>query len=142
MQLPCLFLEVRKAERQLSWLYGKCLGQNNLRITQYGLLRAIAGLAEPSITEIGRILGIDQTTVTRNVDKLEQAGLVVCGHPLTDSRKKIVRLTPFGADSLEKAHPLWGEAQQRVVAGLGDKDVQELLRLLAKVSSIAETDCD
>ena len=50
MQLPCLFLQIRKADRQLNQLYGKFLARNGMRITQYGLLRAIAGLEEPSIT--------------------------------------------------------------------------------------------
>ena len=142
MQLPCLFLQIRKADRQLNQLYGKYLGRNGMRITQYGLLRAIDGLEEPSITEIGRVLGIDQTTVTRNVEKLENMGLVACTQAQADSRKKIVRLTPLGADRLAAAHPEWEKAQQRMISGLGDDDAQELLRLLSKVRHIAETNRD
>jgi len=142
MQLPCFFLEVRKAERRLSQLYGRYLEQNGMRITQYGLLRAIDGLEEPFITEIGQVLGIDQTTVTRNVEKLASSGLVICTHAPEDSRKKLVQLTPLGAESLEKAQPCWEKAQQHMVAGLGDDDVQQLLRLLAKVSRIAGANDD
>lgn len=137
MQLPCLFLQVRKAERQLSQLYGSYLEQNGMRITQFGLLRAIDGLEEPSITEIGRVLGIDQTTVTRNVEKLEKSGIVICEHAQADSRKKLVKLTTLGKDSLERAEPCWEKAQHQVVTGLGDADTQELLRLLAKLASFA-----
>ena len=142
MQLPCLFLQIRKADRQLNQLYCKFLARNGMRITQYGLLRAIAGLEEPSITEIGRVLGIDQTTVTRNVEKLEKMGLVTSIQALADSRKKIMQLTPLGTDSLKEAHPHWEEAQQLMIAGLGDDDARELLRLLLKVSRIAEKESD
>ena len=140
MQLPCLFLQIRKADRQLNQLYGKFLARKGMRITQYGLLRAIAGLEEPSITEIGRVLGIDQTTVTRNVEKLEKLGFVASAPAPADSRKKIMQLTALGADSLKEAHPHWEEAQQLMISGLGDDDVQELLRLMLKVSRIAEKD--
>ena len=142
MQLPCLFLQIRKADRQLNQLYCKFLARNGMRITQYGLLRAIAGLEEPSITEIGRVLGIDQTTVTRNVEKLEKKGLVTSIQPPADSRKKIMQLTPLGADSLKEAHTHWEEAQQLMIEGLGDDDARELLRLLLKVSRIAEKESD
>ena len=124
----------------MAHLYGSYLEQNGMRITQYGLLRAIAGLGEPSITEIGQVLGIDQTTVTRNVEKLEKSDFVTCEHAPADSRKKMVKLTPFGVDSLENAHPFWEKAQQRIVVGLGEEDVQTLLRLLTKVSRIAAPD--
>jgi len=140
MQLPCLFLQIRKADRHLNQLYSKYLARNGMRVTQYGLLRAIDGLEEPSITEIGRVLGIDQTTVTRNVEKLEKLGLVVSVQAPADSRKKIMQLTPLGANSLEEALPNWGEAQQLMLSGLGDDDTQELLRLLTKISRIAEKD--
>ncbi len=142
MQLPCLFLQVRKADRQLNQFYGKYLARNALRITQYGLLRAIAGLEEPSITEIGRVLGIDQTTVTRNVEKLEKMGLVASVHASADFRKKIMRLTPLGVESLEKAQPNWEEAQHLMLYGLGDDEARELLRLLAKAARIAEQGCN
>ena len=96
MQLPCIFLQIRKADRQLNHLYGKFLARKGMRMTQYGLLRAIAGLEEPSITEIGRVLGIDQTTVTRNVEKLEKMDLVASVHASADSRKKNMRQTQTG----------------------------------------------
>ena len=140
MQLPYIFLQIRKADRQLNQLYGKFLARNGMRITQYGLLRAIAGLEEPSITEIGRVLGIDQTTVTRNVEKLEKLGLVTNIQAPADSRKKIMQLTTLGTNSLKEAHPSWEEAQQLMISELGDDDAQELLRLLTKVSRIVEKD--
>ena len=128
MQLPCLFLQIRKADRQLNQLYGKFLARNVMRITQYGLLRAIAGLVVPSITEIGRVLGIDQTTVTRNVEKLEKLGLVTNIQAPADSRKKIMQLTTLGTNSLKEAHPSWEEAQQLMISELGDNDKKEMQR--------------
>ena len=80
----------------------------------------------------GRIEGFKQ--------KLEKMGLVASAPGPADSRKKIMQLTTLGTDRLKEAHPHWEEAQQLMISELGDDDVQELLRLLLKVSRIAEKD--
>lgn len=138
MPFPCILLQIRKTDRQLSQMYGRYLAKSGMRSTQYGLLRAIAAMPDPFITDIGRALSMDQTTVTRNVEKLEKAGLVETGPNPSDTRKKMVRLSAHGKACLDAAEPYRAEAQQRILDGLGEEEAQQLLRLLAKVSDLAQ----
>ena len=129
----CACLHVRRADRRLSQIYDRYLRPLGIRSTQYGMLRCVDGLPDPFISDIGRFLSMDQTTVTRNIEKLEKGGLVTTGPHPDDPRKKIVELSPAGKDTLVKAHPLWEKAQKQVISRMGEDDYNTLLRLLTKL---------
>lgn len=135
---PCACLHVRRVGRQLSREYDQYLRRAGIRSTQYGMLRCVAALPEPFISDIGRVLGMDQTTVTRNVEKLETMGLVKTRPHAGDPRKKLVELSPVGKAKLAEALPLWEEAQRRILAGMDGNEYETLLQLLAKLSAAAE----
>ena len=136
-QIPCACLHVRRADRQLSQMYDRYLRPLGIRSTQYGMLRCVDGLPDPFISDIGRFLGMDQTTVTRNVEKLEKSGLVLTSPHPDDPRKKKVELSAAGKATLAQAHPLWEEAQRHIVSQMGDDDFNDLLRLLGKLTQAA-----
>ena len=137
-EITCACLHVRRADRQLSHMYDQYLRPIGIRSTQYGMLRCVDGLPDPFISDIGRFLSMDQTTVTRNVEKLEKAGLVTTRPHPDDPRKKKVELSAEGKAKLEQAHPLWEEAQKRIVARMGEDDFNSLLRLLTKLNQITK----
>ena len=79
-----------------------------------------------------------QTTVTRNISKLEKAGLVTTSPHPDDPRKKRVELSAIGRDKLAQAHPLWEEAQRCIISRMGKDDFNSLLRLLEKLNQITK----
>lgn len=135
---PCVCLHVRKAGRQLSQMYDQCLRPAGIRSTQYGMLRCVAELPEPFISDIGRVLGMDQTTVTRNIEKLEKLGLVRARPHNHDPRKKIVELSPDGQAKLTEALPLWEKAQERIMARISDDDFKNLARMLENLCAASQ----
>lgn len=132
---PCVCMRVRKLAREISQIYDQCLRPAGIRSSQYGLLRCIATLPEPFISDIGRALSMDQTTVTRNVDKLTKMGLVRTRADRSDPRRKAVALTAAGKAKLAEARALWEEAQARMQDSLGAKNMENLLRLLQSASA-------
>lgn len=132
---PCVCMRVRKLAREISHIYDECLRPAGIRSSQFGLLRCIATLPEPFISDIGRVLSMDQTTVTRNVDKLVKMGLVRTRADRSDPRRKAVALTASGKAKLAEARALWEEAQARMQASLGAQDMENLLRLLQSASA-------
>lgn len=132
-EISCACLHVRRADRQLSQMYDQYLRPLGIRSTQYGMLRCVEGLPDPFISDIGRFLSMDQTTVTRNIEKLEKAGLVKTSPHPDDPRKKRVELSVAGKSKLAQAHPLWEEAHTHIVSQMGDADFNSLLRLLNKL---------
>ena len=137
-EITCACLHVRRTDRQLSQMYDRYLRPLGIRSTQYGMLRCVEGLPDPFISDIGRFLSMDQTTVTRNVEKLEKAGLVLTSHHPDDPRKKKVELSAAGKVMLARAHPLWEAAQTHIKSRMGDDDFNNLLRLLDKLTRAAK----
>ena len=135
---PCACLHVRRADRLLSQLYDCYLRPAGIRSTQYGLLKHVAELPEPFISDIGRILSMDQTTVTRNIEKLGKMGLVTSTPHPDDPRKKMVKLSEAGQAKIEEARPMWEKAQQHIRSRMSENDYAELLRLLGKLSRAAQ----
>ena len=130
----CACLQLRKAGRVVTQVYDRCLRPAGIRGTQFALLKRIADMRRPVITDIGKALCLDQTTATRNIGLLERDGLLaVVGHP-DDARKKTVELTDAGRARLEEALPLWEEAQREIRGYLGDGNLDSLCSLLQTLS--------
>ena len=120
----------------LSQLYDRYLRPAGIRSTQYGMLRCVAGLPDPFISDIGRFLNMDQTTVSRNIEKLEKAGLIKTRLHPDDPRKKRVELSDKGKAKLEEVHPLWEKAHDHILSGMGEDEFNHLLSLLNKLTQI------
>ena len=137
-EISCACLHVRRADRHLSQMYDQYLRPLGIRSTQYGMLRCVAGLPDPFISDIGRFLSMDQTTVTRNIEKLEKMGLVETNPHPDDPRKKRVTLSATGKEKLEQGHPLWEEAQKNILSRMGDNEFKSLLLLLNKLVHVTK----
>jgi DNA-binding MarR family transcriptional regulator len=138
LQTNCVCMHARRAGRQLAHFYDQFLRPAGIRSSQYGMLRCIDTLLTPFISDIARVLSMDQTTVTRNVKQLEKISLVkTLPHP-DDPRKKMVVLTKAGRQKLIKALPLWEKAQERIHARVSDEKIETLFSLLAEVSNAAK----
>lgn len=136
LQISCLYFYIRMADRHLAKIYDDYLRPFGIRITQLGMLECLSQLNATYISDIGRILLMDQTTVTRNIEKLEKAGYVMVTPHQTDPRKKIVKISRTGEEKLASAHKAWQEAQEFVALQLGQEDFDVSSRLLKKISSI------
>ena len=132
----CTAASVRRASRALSSLYDEALAPTGLRGTQFSLLVAVSIAGEMPVTRMAAILGLDRTTLTRNLAPLHADGLLDSA-PTRDRRVRLVRLTPKGRTALEHALPLWDSAQRRVVRALGEPRWRKLLDELTAVTQIA-----
>jgi DNA-binding MarR family transcriptional regulator len=100
-------------------------------------LRALDLLAESGSLRVGELadrVGVDDTTATRLVDRLEATGLATRRSEPGDRRATTVELTPAGAELVA------GIAAQRqlffcdILAGLEPDERAELVRLTAKAA--------
>ncbi len=76
---------------------------NNLSLSQYFALSNIptSGI---SMTELSKIIGIDKSTLTRNINILLQSGLVEKRKSVFDKRGYTVFLSSNGDDLINKLH--------------------------------------
>jgi DNA-binding MarR family transcriptional regulator len=114
----CACFNLRRAARAITQLYDHALAPTGLRATQFTLLVALARASAVPFTTLARALGMDRTTLTRNVAPLERDGLLAM-RPGPDRRVKLVTISDQGRTTLAAAVPLWEGAQRRITGGLG-----------------------
>jgi DNA-binding MarR family transcriptional regulator len=135
---PCLCNALRQASRAVSRLYDDELRRVGLRTTQYSLLRRLSHAGEVRQRVLGGLTSLDETTLTRNLRPLIDAGWVAIS-PGEDRREKLVRLTGDGAAKLREARPAWERAQERLRSRLPEGTWSGLLNLLPEVTRLADS---
>jgi DNA-binding MarR family transcriptional regulator len=107
----------------------------NLSLAQYNALRIIRGAGSAGIATLAiRERMIEEgTTITRIVDRLEDAGYIERERSTPDRRQVVCRATTAGTKLLDKLDPLIDAADEDAVASLGARDVAKLVDLLDTV---------
>lgn len=114
----CTCQNLRQTTRVVTQYYEQALEPTGLKITQLPVLAAAATMGPVTMSELAESLVMDRTTLTRNLQPLERAGLVRI-MPGEDKRARMVTATHKGMNALDKALPLWKEAQGNMVEALG-----------------------
>ena len=88
-------------------VFGKRMIRSGLTIAQFGLMAQIAAASDDTLGALAERLGLDQSSLSRNLHALERDGLVEIAVVEGDLRKRAVWLTEKGARRLERAVPVW-----------------------------------
>lgn len=132
--IPCICFYARRAARSLTQVFDRHLRPTGLNAAQYGMLRSVSTLEEPSLAEIGKLMCMEQSTVSRNIEALINKGLALTIKHQDDPRKKIVQLTDEGKNRLAGAQAAWEKAQNEIKDKLGEADFQALFQLLNRIN--------
>lgn len=116
----CACHRVRTAARAVTRAYDEALRPAGLRATQLSVLVAVAADEAMSITALAKFMGMDRSTLTRNLRPLEKEGLVTLGNEGW-RRSRTLSITKAGRARLREALPLWSKAQQTLKRKLGDR---------------------
>src|SRR5438270_5043887 len=93
--LPCMCANVRRAARALTQRYDDALRPLGLTITQFTILQALSLAGEPTQGELGELLAMDSTTLTRTLAIMSRNGWIG-KHYGADRRERRLRLTRAG----------------------------------------------
>jgi DNA-binding MarR family transcriptional regulator len=102
-----------------------------------GQLHALILLSEcdePRISEFAAVLSLDESTVTRLVDKLEAVGAAERRRSTSDRRSTTVVITEAGRDIVALAHEHQRVFLAEVLSALDTTERAELVRLTAKAA--------
>lgn len=133
--LPCMCANIRRATRALTQRYDEALRPLGLTITQFTILQALSLAGEPMQGELGDILAMDSTTLTRTLAIMDKHGWIAKKYG-TDRRERRLRLTRAGEDELNRAAPHWRSTQDTLRKGLGKRRWDELTKLINDTTSI------
>ncbi len=133
----CACFNLRRAARQVTRAYDRALRPAGVQATQFTLLSVLAGSEEDdgiAMSDLAGRLGLDRTTLTRNLTFAERAGWVAVA-PGADRRERLVSLTAAGREKVEAALPFWQSAQQAVLKQLGSTDLAHLIALSRRLDA-------
>ena len=137
--LPCACANLRRAARVVTALYDEELRPAGLRCTQYVLLQVLAAVGEMTQGEIGRLLALDSTTLTRSLALVARRGLLE-SRPGRDRRERLWRLTAAGRREFKQLERHWERAEARLKNALGANDWDRLRAVLERVVRAVEGD--
>jgi DNA-binding MarR family transcriptional regulator len=139
--LPCMCASFRRASRTLTQLYDKALRPLGLRATQFTILQALSRTGEISQGELGRILAIDSTTLTRTLRIMVREGWIA-DRSGQDRRERLLRLAKDGRHQFNRALPLWEKAQLQLRHQLGNKRWHDLVKLINETTNLTTNQGD
>ena len=124
----CLCLASRRAARAITRKFDRALKGSGLRATQFTLLASLALKGPQPIGQLADFIGVERTTLTRNLAVAEKDGLVV-RRPGKDARSHIASITARGRRTLEKAFAAWRETQDDLTQTIGTVAADRLRHL-------------
>ena len=105
----------RKQAQRLTRRYDESLRPFDLTINQFSMLTALILGGPTMMSTLADRLGIERTTLSRNVALSDARGLVAVSVG-EDARERLVTITAAGRAKAEAALPAWRAAQAKAVA--------------------------
>lgn len=129
MAQECIAVRVRLINRVISALYDEALRPFGLRISQANILSAVAHMGAARPADVSRILRIEKSTLSRDVELMRRNGWLESDPP-AGGRNQTVRLTADGTKLLDTIGPSWEKAQVEAKLLIG-QDNEAALRQIA-----------
>ncbi|MFI6787558.1 MarR family winged helix-turn-helix transcriptional regulator [Nonomuraea sp. NPDC050383] len=100
----------------------------------HGFVLQAIGAGGTTAVELGRLLGVSKQAAGKTVETLERVGYVERTVDPDDTRRKIIRLTPYGMDVLARSARIFADLRARWAAELGEERLRALEADLRKVT--------
>jgi len=123
----------------MTQLYAEALRPFGLRSTQFTILQALSFTGEITQGELGRILAMDSTTLTRTLAIMRRQRWVEKRRG-KDRREWRLQLAANGKAQLARALPAWQKAQEDVKQRIGAEPWQQLMKLANDVTAEITTE--
>ena len=129
----CMVSNSRMAARAITRRYDAYLRPYGVTATQLSLMGGIRQWPGSTVSRLAEARGFERTTLTRNLDKLEQMGLVASS---AQGRGRVPALTKKGEALIEKLLPLWRNAQAELRTELSSETFDDSINMLKRLSKV------
>jgi DNA-binding MarR family transcriptional regulator len=136
LNLNCACASVRRTARLVTQLYSCEMG-SGVEPAQYSLLTILNHLPGTKQASLGRALGMDKTTLSRNL-RLMQKSAWIEPFLADDHRERGYRLTRAGKRALTAAKPGWERAQRQLRAALKPGEWDTMFKFFSQVAAAAD----
>ncbi|CAN0491113.1 unnamed protein product, partial [Phaeothamnion confervicola] len=122
----CAGWNARLAARRITRFLDGQMAEAGLSVAQFGLMAQVAAAADDTLGALASRTGMEQSTLTRNLQALAREGLVEIAVVEGNQRRRMVWLTEAGAVRLKDAMPAWRRAHRALSAALAPELAQQL----------------
>ena len=129
----CACFNLRRAARLVTQRFDRAFRDAGITANQFSILMASYNQEGILLTRMARSLGMERTTLSRNLSLLERRKMVSIS-PGGDKRERRIAITKEGIALLERTLPLWQEAQREIVEKVGPEEWERLLAGLHRVA--------
>ncbi|MDJ0305773.1 MarR family winged helix-turn-helix transcriptional regulator [Dehalobacter sp.] len=131
----CACQNLRRASLVITKIYNQKLSPKGLTAGQFSLLQNIKLLSPVCVSDLALKVGLDRTTLVRNLEPLEREDLIIDISP-RGTRNRHLQLTDEGIKRYHSTELLWQEAQAFIEQRLGKDNVKNLAALLSEIETI------
>ena len=129
----CNCAALRRAARHVTRHYDQHMAHIGLRSSQFSILTKLKRMGPLKINALAAAMGMDRTTLGRNILPLDRDGLIAIGKDEADQRSKAVSLTRAGAEKQRAGLKHWQAAQTGFEKSFGVQRSAELRAMLGAV---------
>lgn len=129
----CVCQTMRRVARKISRRYEDALRPVGLKAGQFTILASLQRDHPVPLGALAAGLGMDRTTLTKDLRPLERRGLVTSVADEKDARVRQPKLTPEGRALLATAIPLWKAAQKISYERIDKTSWKDLRRALDRL---------
>lgn len=116
----CVCFNLRWVTRAITQFYDAETRRHGIRPTQGTILASLNARDSWNMAELSDWLGMERTTLVRNLRPLQRDGFVETAGGGRGNRVELT-ITPKGRKQVEKLTPAWKSAQSAAVKTLGEK---------------------
>lgn len=131
--LACLFLLFRLLQQSNQFLFRN--PATGLTIVESALMLEIDGRAPISAYELTNLFSVDQSTMSRNLSKLQKKGLIKQSASPLDGRQKIISTAHKGSKIMEKHDDLSNRIVTTYLAGLEQGQAAKIVEFFKRFSN-------
>src|SRR5216110_2061538 len=130
----CVCFNLRWVTRAVTRFYDAEMRRHRIRPTQGSILASLQTRDSWNMAELSDWLGMDRTTLVRNLQPLQRDGFVRTVGGGRGNRVELA-ITAKGRKQIEKLTPAWKAAQSAMVKTLGEKRWSAILSDLETAAS-------
>lgn len=132
----CIGVRVRMLNRIVTRVYDDLLRPHGVRFSQMNILTVISMHGEIQPAEIGKILSLEKSTLSRNLKLMEDNGWIV-NSPAVTGYGHLLRLSTKGRKLYRKASAAWDQAQAQLESLLGSQTTTAIRLAVDSICSSA-----
>ncbi|PYP91385.1 MAG: hypothetical protein DMG65_07895 [Candidatus Angelobacter sp. Gp1-AA117] len=124
-----------KLVARLTEAHDHALASTGLTTKQASILLSCDLQEANTPVDLARLHGLEVSSITRMVERLERKGLLKCVRNREDRRQVIVQITRKGKDALQQALPIASRVAHHAWKGVTKKERVVLEKIAARVMS-------